>query len=69
MRVSARNVLKGKVKKVTEGMVNIEVIVELPGGQEIVAVITKTSAQRMGIVTGQEAYAIIKATSVMVGVE
>ena len=42
MKLSARNVLKGTVKTITEGAVNTEVVVELPGGQEIVSVITKT---------------------------
>ena len=41
MRLSARNILKGKVKSIVEGAVNDEVVVELPGGQEVVAVVTK----------------------------
>ena len=44
MKLSARNVLKGKVKQVKAGAVNTEVIVELPGGAEIVSIITKESA-------------------------
>ena len=69
MKISARNILKGKVKKITEGMVNSEVVVELPGGQEVVAIITKTSVQSLGLAVGKEAYAIVKATSVMLGVD
>jgi molybdopterin-binding protein len=69
MKVSARNVLQGKVKSVVEGMVNAEVVVELAGGQEVVAVITKSSAQRLGVKVGKEIYAIIKATSVMLGAD
>jgi molybdopterin-binding protein len=69
MRISARNVLKGKVKKITDGMVNSEVVIELAGGQEVVAIITKTSVQSLGLVVGKEAYAIVKATSVMLGVD
>jgi molybdopterin-binding protein len=69
MKISARNVLKGKVKKITEGMVNSEVVLELPGGQEVVAIVTKTSEQGLGLAVGQDAYAIIKATSVMLGVD
>ena len=69
MKVSARNVLKGKVKKITEGMVNAEVVIELPGGQEIIAVVTKTSEQSLGLSVGKEAYAIVKAASVMLGVD
>jgi molybdopterin-binding protein len=57
------------VKKITEGAVNSEVVIELPGGQEIVAMITKSSAQRLGLAAGKQAHAIIKATSVMIGVD
>jgi molybdopterin-binding protein len=69
MKISARNVLKGKVKNVKEGMVNTEVSIELPGGQEIVSVITKESAQNLGLANGKEVHAIIKASNVMVAVE
>jgi molybdopterin-binding protein len=69
MKISARNVLKGKVKKITEGMVNSEVVIELAGGQQVVAVVTKTSEQGLGLAVCKEAYAIIKATSVMLGVD
>lgn len=69
MKISARNTLKGTVKKLTHGAVNTEVVLELPGGQEIVAIITKQSAQSLGLVEGGEAYAVIKASSVMVGVD
>jgi molybdopterin-binding protein len=69
MRISARNVLKGKVKKITEGAVNSEVVVELPGGQEVVAIVTKTSVQSLGLAVGKEAYAIVKASCVMLGVD
>ena len=69
MRISARNLLKGKVKKVTHGAVNSEVTVELPGGGEIVAVITKTSAENLGLAEGKQVYAVIKATNVMIAVD
>jgi molybdopterin-binding protein len=69
MRLSARNVLKGKVKSVTHGAVNSEVIVELPGGAEVVSIITKRSAEVLGLAAGGEAYAVIKATSVMIAVD
>jgi molybdopterin-binding protein len=69
MKISARNTLKGKVKKITEGMVNSEVVMELPGGQEVVAIITKQSVQSLGLAVGKDAYAIVKATSVMLGVD
>ena len=69
MKISARNVLKGKVKKVTTGAVNDEVIVELPGGNEIVSIITKSSAERLELAPGKEVYAIIKASNVMIGID
>lgn len=69
MRISARNVVKGKVKAITEGTVNAEVILELPGGQEIVAMVTKASVKALGLEVGSEACAIIKASNVMLGVE
>jgi molybdopterin-binding protein len=69
MKLSARNILKGKVIKITPGAVNSEVIIELPGGTEIVSIITKSSAEALGLAVGKEAYAVIKASSVMVAVD
>ena len=69
MKISARNVLKGTVKEIREGAVNDEVVIEMPGGQEIVAVITKTSVEKLGLAKGKQAYAVIKASSVMLAVD
>jgi len=69
MKISARNLLKGKIKTVKPGAVNTEVVVELPGGAEIVSIITKASAESMGLAPGKEVYAIIKASNVMIGVD
>jgi molybdopterin-binding protein len=69
MRISARNVLKGKVKRVNHGAVNSEITVELPGGGEIVSIITKTSAESLGLSAGKDVYAVIKATNVMIAVD
>jgi len=69
MKISARNVLKGKVKQVNVGAVNTEVIVELPGGAEIVSIITKESAQNLKLKKGKSVYAVIKASNVMIGVD
>ena len=69
MKLSARNVLKGIVKKVIPGAVNSEVINQLPGGVEIVSIITKESAESLGLKEGKAAYAVIKASSVMVAVD
>jgi len=63
--ISARNVLKGKVKKVIHGAINSEVIVQLPGGIEIASIITKASAEKLKLKAGVDVSAIIKATNVM----
>ena len=69
MKLSARNVLKGRVKKVVHGAVNSEVVVELPGGVEVVSIITKTSAESLGLAAGKEVYAVIKASNVMLATD
>ena len=69
MKFSARNVLKGNVKSITTGAVNDEIVVELPGGNEIVSIITKASAERLELEPGKDVYAIIKASNVMLGTE
>jgi molybdopterin-binding protein len=69
MKISARNTLKGKVKHIEPGAVNTEVTLELAGGVEIVAIITKKSAANLGLATGKDAYAVIKASNVMIGVD
>jgi molybdopterin-binding protein len=61
--------LRGKVKEVKPGAVNSIVILELSGGQEIVSVITNESVERLGLAKGKEAYAMIKASNVMVAVD
>jgi molybdopterin-binding protein len=69
VKISARNMLKGKIKRIKPGAVNTEVVLELSGGFEIVSIITKESADRLGLAVGKEAYAIIKASNVMIGIE
>lgn len=69
MKISARNMLKGIVKEIKEGVVNDEVIIELPNGMEITSVITKSSVQNLGLEIGKEAYAVVKASNVMIAVE
>lgn len=69
MKLSARNMLKSKVISVNHGAVNSEIVMELPCGQQIVSVITKSSAEDLGLEPGKEVYAVIKATNVMVGVD
>jgi molybdopterin-binding protein len=69
MNISARNVLKGRVKEVTPGTVNTEVTFELPGGVEIVSIITKSSAERLHLAQGNEVYAVIKSSDVIIAME
>jgi molybdopterin-binding protein len=69
MKLSARNVLKATVKSITPGAVDSEVVVELAPGIEMVAIITKQSAERLSLRPGAKAYAIIKASNVMIGVD
>jgi len=69
LKLSARNVLKGKVKSIQHGAVNSEVIVQIPGGIEIVSIITKTAAQNLQLKEGKEVYAIVKATNVILGTD
>jgi molybdopterin-binding protein len=69
MRLSARNMLKGTVVEVTRGAVNSEVTIRLEGGAEVVSIITNESVARLGLKEGASAYAVIKASSVMVAVD
>lgn len=69
MKVSARNQLRGTVKSVSHGAVNSEVVLELSGGLEVVAVVTRSSAQGLGLAAGRDATAIIKASHVMIAVD
>jgi molybdopterin-binding protein len=69
MKISARNVLKGKVKKIVHGAVNSEVYIELKGGYELISIITKTSADNLDLKEGKDVYAVIKASNVMVAVD
>jgi molybdopterin-binding protein len=69
VKLSARNVLKGKVKSIKHGAVNSEVVVQLPGGLEITSVITKTSVENLSLKEGKDVYAIVKASNVILGVD
>ena len=69
MKLSARNALPAPIKAVTPGAVDTEVVVELASGIEMVSIITKQSAQKLGLKPGGNAYAIVKASNVMIGVD
>ena len=65
MQISARNALRGIVREITGDGVLCEVTLDLGNGQEIVSVITRSSAQRLGLRPGVEATALIKSTEVL----
>ena len=69
MKVSARNTLKGTVKKLVMGAVNAEVTLEVAPGLEVTGIITKASAESLGLAEGSEAYAVVKASDVMFAVD
>ena len=69
MKISARNVLKGKIKSIKHGSVNSEVTIGLAGGAEIVSIITKKSAQNLRLSKGKGVYAVVKATNVMIATD
>jgi molybdopterin-binding protein len=54
---------------VVRGAVNAEVTIELPGGTQLVSIITNSSVENLNLTEGKEAYAIIKASNVMVGID
>ncbi len=69
MNISARNQLRGRVKRIEIGAVNAEVLVELPGGLEIVSIITKVSAEQLNLTSDKDVSAVIKASDVMIATE
>ena len=69
MKLSARNIFKGTIKEIKIGIVNNEILIQLPGGDEITSVITQTSSDRLGLKVGKSVSAVIKASNVMVAVD
>ncbi len=69
MKISARNVLKGKVKAIDIGAVNVEVAVEIAPEIIITSIITKKSYEHLKLEFDKEAYVIVKASNVMIGTE
>ena len=69
LNVSARNQIKGKILTITHGAINSEVIVEIAPGVVITSQVTTSSVHELGLVEGGVAYAVIKADSVMLGVD
>ena len=69
VKLSARNVFKGTVKKIVTGAVNTEVTLEIAPGVEITSIITSASALQLDLAEGKEAYAVIKSSNVMIAVD
>jgi len=69
MKISARNQLKGQVVDIKEGAVNGVVTIDIGGGNKITSVITMDSIAGLGLKVGGEAYAVVKASSVMIAVD
>jgi len=67
MKLSARNLIKGKIKSVKKGPISTLVVIEIAPKVEVVSVITSEGAGSMKLKKGQTAYAIIKASNVMIG--
>ena len=69
MKISARNNLKGRVTALEHGSVNSVVTIEVAPGVEVVSMITRESAEHLGLAVGSEVHAVIKASSVMVATD
>lgn len=69
MKLSARNQLKGKVTSINVGAVNAIVTIDIGGGNVITSTISKSAVEELNLEVGSDAYAVIKATSVLVGVD
>ena len=68
MKISARNKLKGKIVEVKKGVTTAHVKIDI-GGQMVTAAITNESAEELKLAPGQPAYAVIKASDVMIGLD
>ena len=69
MKLSARNSLPGTVRSIELGAVNAEVTLELAPGITVVSIITLDAVKGLGLKVGDRAYAVIKASSVMIGTD
>ena len=69
MKLSARNQLGGTIKRLVPGAVNTEVTLEIGNGVDVVAVITSESVERLGLAIGKRAYAIVKASDVLIAID
>lgn len=69
MKISARNTLKGRIVEVVEGATTSHVRIDIAGGTVVTASITNEAVAELKLEAGKQAYAVIKATDVMVGID
>lgn len=69
MKISARNLLAGTVAKITTGAVNAEVVLTLEGGAHVTSVVTLDALNDLGLKVGGKAYAVVKASNVILAVD
>jgi molybdopterin-binding protein len=69
MKISARNVIKGKVVAVDKGATTAHVKIEIAGGQVVTSAITNEAVDSLRLTVGGEAYAVVKASDVMIAVD
>ncbi len=69
MRISARNQFKGTILSIDAGAVNGIVRIDIGGGNIVSSTISMNAIKELGLEVGKEAYAVVKATSVMVAVD
>jgi molybdopterin-binding protein len=69
MKISARNLLEGKIKEVRTGATTAHVEIELKGGETVISSITNEAVEELGLKKGTQAYAVIKASDVMIAIK
>ena len=69
MKISARNILKGTIVKVTKGQTTAHVLIDLGGGVIVTASITNELVDSLKLTNGMPAYAVVKSSDVMVGID
>lgn len=68
MKISAENVIQGKVKSIKRGVVNGDVVIEVADGIDIMANVTLRAIDELGLAEGQQAYAVFEASNTMVAI-
>ncbi|WP_319579877.1 molybdopterin-binding protein [uncultured Methanospirillum sp.] len=69
MRISARNTMKGTITSIIKGPVNAEVVLDIGNGVLVTSVITAHAVESLGLKEGNQAYAVIKSSEVMIAVD